>query len=125
MDDKQKLFKLIKRLNTEPGRSLHGGTNDKGLPTPRVNGARGSGKDSSVDALEARLKAQMLDGNAALLSLADDPDDYLFQVWHAPCMSTPRTAGRGPQISCFPPCRMQTVCAAKPPYCLHVDAQVD
>ena len=51
---------------------------------PRVYGARGSGKDSSVDALEARLKAQMLDGNAALLSLADDPDDYLFQVWHAP-----------------------------------------
>ena len=87
MDDKQRLFKLIKRLNTEPGRSVHGGSNDRGVPTPRVNGSvRGSGKDSNVDALEARLKAQMLDGNAALLSLADDPDDYLFQVCQVSCV---------------------------------------
>ena len=101
MDDKQKLFKLIKRLNIEPGRSTHGGSNDKGLPTPRVNGAvRGSGKDSNVDALEARLKAQMLDGNAALLSLADDPDDYLFQVCQALCVSTTTSAGTGPSRPC-------------------------
>ena len=39
-----------------------------------------SGKDSNVDSLEAKLRAQMLDGNAALLSLADDADDYLLQV---------------------------------------------
>ena len=104
MDDKQKLFKLIKRLNIEPVRSTHGESSDKGVPTPRVNGSvRGSGKDSNVDALEARLKAQMLDGNAALLSLADDPDDYLFQVCQAFCVSITKSAGTGPCRPCCTP----------------------
>ena len=74
MDDKQKLFRLTKRLNTDPTRS------DGGLQTPRLNNSRAPAKDSGVDSLEAKLRAQMLDGNAALLSLADDSDDYLLQV---------------------------------------------
>ena len=126
MDDKQKLFKLIKRLNNEPGRSVHGGSNDRGVPTPRVNGSvRGSGKDSSVDALEARLKAQMLDGNAALLSLADDPEDYLFQVCQAPCMSVSKCARQDileSPASC--PAELRHIaCIAELPFCMNVDVQ--
>ena len=80
MDDKQKLFRLTKRLNTDPARSLNNGSSVRGQQTPRPSINRGSGRDSSVDSLEAQLKAQMLDGNAALLSLADDSDDYILQV---------------------------------------------
>ena len=80
MDDKQKLFRLVKRLNTDPLRSTNNGTSDRGLQTPRARNSIASGKDSNVDSLEAKLRAQMLDGNAALLSLADDSDDYLLQV---------------------------------------------
>ena len=44
---------------------------------------------SNVDSLEAKLRAQMLDGNAALLSLADDSDEYLLQVLpHIPAQGT-------------------------------------
>ena len=80
MDDKQKLFRLTKRLNMDPLRSLNNGSSVRGQQTPRPSTNRGAGRDSSVDSLEAELKAQMLDGNAALLSLADDSDDYLLQV---------------------------------------------
>ncbi len=80
MDDKQKLFRLTKRINADPTRSLNYGSSVRGQQTHRPSINRGSGKDSSVDSLEAQLKAQMLDGNAALLSLADDSDDYLLQV---------------------------------------------
>lgn len=81
MDDKQRLFKLLKRLNTDPIRGSNSSSNDRGLQTPCRNARReGAGKDTTVDSLEAKLRAQMLDGNAALLSLADDSDDYLLQV---------------------------------------------
>ena len=80
MDDKQKLFRLVKRLNTDPIRSMNGVANDRGLQTPRSRNSLAAGKDSNVDSLEAKLRAQMLDGNAALLNLADDSDDYLLQV---------------------------------------------
>ena len=88
MDDKQKLFRLVKRLNTDPVRSMNNGTSDRGHQTPRARISLP--KDSNVDSLEAKLRAQMLDGNAALLSLADDSDDYLLQVRsHTPAPSTP------------------------------------
>ena len=85
------MFRLVKRLNTDPKRSISNGTPDRGLQTPRSHGSRASGKDSSnVDSLEAKLRAQMLDGNAALLSLADDSDDYLLQVHaHTPAQGAP------------------------------------
>ena len=91
MDDKQKMFRLVKRLNTDPTRTTSNGTPDRGFQTPRSHSSsRASVRDSSnVDSLEAKLRAQMLDGNAALLSLADDSDEYLLQVLpHTPAQGT-------------------------------------
>ena len=96
MDDKQKMFRLVKRLNTDPMRGTNNGVGDRGLQTPRSRNSQASGKDSPVDSLEAKLRAQMLDGNAALLSLADDSDDYLLQVH-------PHNAAQGIPTLCLTP----------------------
>ena len=76
MTDKQKLFRLTKRLNSEPG----GQASAPGA-APRPLRAGKAAQNPAVSSLEARLRAQMLDGNAALLSLADEADEGpLMQV---------------------------------------------
>ena len=84
MDDKQKLFRLMKRLNAGPHSSLAGGSDRAGAQQPPAAGQarRGSRSQRSMSTLEARLRAQMLDGDAALLSLADegDEEELLMQV---------------------------------------------
>ena len=84
MDDKQKLFRLMKRLNAEP-QSLASGSDRSAAQQQQLaagQARRGSRSQRSMSTLEARLRAQMLDGNAALLSLADDgeEEELLMQV---------------------------------------------
>lgn len=69
MDDKQKLFRLTKRLQSDGGRTQ---------PTQRVTSARQGRQYTNMDTVTAQMKAQMLDGNAALLDLASEPDEGLL-----------------------------------------------
>lgn len=77
MDDKQKLFRLLKRLNTDPTRGQIT-SKERPEPAPRLASHRGSRQPAGMDTLEAKLRAQMLDGDAAVLNLADDSDDNLL-----------------------------------------------
>ena len=81
MTDKQKLFRLTKRLNSEAG-------GQASAPQAAPRSAKGGkpAHNPAVNSLEARLRAQMLDGNAALLSLADEADEGpLMQVVPSGC----------------------------------------
>ncbi len=75
MDDKQKLFRLTKRLNADGVRGQASGISDRPQPTAR---ARGSRHYTNMDTITAQMRAQMLDGNAALLDLANEPDESLL-----------------------------------------------
>jgi hypothetical protein len=77
MDDKQKLFRLLKRLSTDPKKGQPP-NRERAEPASRLGPHRGSRHGPGMDAAEARLKAQMLDGDAAVLNLADDTDDSLL-----------------------------------------------
>lgn len=82
MDDKQKLFRLTKRLNADGARAHASGDRDRSQPTSRASSSRNSRQYTNMDTITAQMKAQMLDGDAALLDLANEPDEgLLLQVW--------------------------------------------
>lgn len=78
MDDKQKLFRLTKRLNADGARGQASGVSERPQPTARGSLSRGSRHYTNMDTITAQMKAQMLDGNAALLDLANEPDESLL-----------------------------------------------
>ncbi|KAK9904909.1 hypothetical protein WJX75_005265 [Coccomyxa subellipsoidea] len=76
MDDKQKLFRLTKRLNADGAGGNASGPSERLQPASRA--ARNSRHYTNMDTITAQMKAQMLDGDAALLDLANEPDEGLL-----------------------------------------------
>ena len=69
-EDKQKLFRLIKKVSSEPtGHSAQGVRS-----SPRQTGSSGS------ELSAVAVKARQLDGNLALLDLDEHDDDVLVKV---------------------------------------------
>jgi len=92
MDDKQKLFRLTKRLQSDGGRVQGAVASDRSQPTQRVTSARHGRQYTNMDTVTAQMKAQMLDGNAALLDLANEPDEGLLMQVRAYFISSLITA---------------------------------
>jgi hypothetical protein len=84
MDDKQKLFRLTKRLNADGAGGNASGPSERLQPASRA--ARNSRHYTNMDTITAQMKAQMLDGDAALLDLANEPDEGLLLQARPACL---------------------------------------
>ena len=76
-EDKQKLFRLIKKVSSEPT----GHSAQDMRPSPRQTGS------SARELSAAAVKARQLDGNLALLDLDEQDDDVLVKVGQCLCLA--------------------------------------